>query len=187
MLEHVIKNWWVLLIRGLCAIAFGVMAFAWPAITVLVLVLMYSAHALVDGIAAIVLGFQMRKSTEGVPWGAMIGIGLISVVAGIVAFAWPGITALALLYVVATWAIVRGVFEIVAAIRLRKVIDNEWCLGLAGLSSVVLGGLLIARPGAGILGLVWLVGAIAIFFGVMQIMLSLRLKGLKGRIAAPAV
>jgi uncharacterized membrane protein HdeD (DUF308 family) len=185
MFEHVVRNWWIVLVRGLCAIAFGVIAFAWPGLTLLVLVLMYSAHAIVDGIAAIVLGFQMRKSAEGVPWGAMICLGLVSVAAGIVAFAWPGITAFVLLVVIATWAIIRGVFEIIAAIKLRKVIDNEWCLGLAGLSSVVFGILLIAWPAAGILSLLWLIAAAAIAFGVLQIMLSLRLRGLKSRLTSP--
>jgi uncharacterized membrane protein HdeD (DUF308 family) len=186
MFEHVVKNWWIVLVRGLCAIAFGVIAFAWPGLTLLVLVLMFSVHALVDGVAAIVLGIQMRKSAEGVPWGAMICLGLVSIAAGIVAFAWPGITAIALLFVIAAWAIVRGVFEIVAAIKLRKVIDNEWCLGLAGLSSVVFGILLMAWPGAGLLSLLWLIGAAAIAFGVLQIILSFRLRGLKSRLSSPA-
>jgi len=189
MLEHVCKHWWVLLVRGLAAILFGVLTFAWPGITLLVLILFYAAHALVDGIAAMVLGFQMRKATGGAPWGAMVLVGIVSIIAGIVAFAWPGITALALLYVVAFWAIARGVFEIMAAIRLRKEIDNEWLLGLAGLASIVFGVLLIARPGAGILALLWLVGSFAIAFGILEIVLAFRLKGLRNRIssrAAPA-
>lgn len=186
MLEHVVRNWWILLVRGLCAIVFGVLAFLWPGLTVLILVLLFAIHALVDGIAAIVLGFQMKKSAAGVPWGAMLCIGAISILAGIVAFAWPGITAVALLFVIAAWAIARGVFEILAAIRLRKEIDNEWLLGLAGAASIVFGIMLAAWPGAGLISLVWLIAAYSIAFGVLSILLSLRLRGLRSRLSTPA-
>lgn len=181
MLENVINNWWVVLIRGICSILFGVLAFVWPNITLVVLILMYSAYALVDGFAAIVLGFQSRHVT-GASWGSMVMLGVVSVIAGIVAFLWPGLTALALLYVVAFWAIVRGVLEIVSAVRLRHEIDNEWLLGMAGVASVLFGILLIAWPAAGILSLVWLVAVYAIVFGALQTALALRLRGLKQRV-----
>jgi uncharacterized membrane protein HdeD (DUF308 family) len=183
MLEHVIRNWWMVLLRGLCAIAFGIMAFAWPGITLLVLVLMFAAQALVDGGAAVALGLGMRKSVDGAPSGTMALVGVVSIVAGIIAFAWPGITAVSLLFVIAFWAIVRGVFEILSAIRLRKVIDNEWMLGLAGAASILFGVLLIAWPGAGLLSLLWLIGSYAIAFGVIKVMLALRLRGMKNRLA----
>jgi uncharacterized membrane protein HdeD (DUF308 family) len=116
----------------------------------------------------------------------MLCIGAISILAGIVAFAWPGITAVALLFVIAAWAIARGVFEILAAIRLRKEIDNEWLLGLAGAASIVFGIMLVAWPGAGLISLVWLIAAYSIAFGVLSILLSLRLRGLRSRLSTPA-
>jgi uncharacterized membrane protein HdeD (DUF308 family) len=186
MLAYLVDNWWMLLIRGLCAIAFGILAFAWPGLTLLLLILFFAAHALVDGIAALVLGLKMRKTVDGAPWGAMIFLGVISVITGMIAFAWPGLTAMALLYLVAGWAIARGVFEIMAAIRLRKVVDDEWFLGLAGAASILLGILLIARPGLGLLSVVWVVATGAIIFGFFQVLLAFRLKGLKNRLPAAA-
>lgn len=185
MLDYLVKNWWMVLIRGLCAIAFGILAFAWPGLTLLLLIMFFAAHALIDGVAAVVLGIQMRKA-DGVPWGAMVFLGVISVLSGIVAFAWPGLTAVALLYVVAGWAIARGVFEILAAIRLRKVIEDEWFLGLAGVASILLGIVLIANPGLGLLSVVWMVAIGAVMFGVFQVLLALRLRGLGKVLSAAA-
>lgn len=122
----------------------------------------------------------------GFPWGLLVA-GLASIVAGIVAFVWPGLTALALLYFIAVWAIVRGVFEIVAAIQLRKEIENEWLLGVSGLLSVLLGLFLMIAPGAGILAVLWWVGATAFVFGLLTIALGFRLKRVKdGRRGVPA-
>jgi Short repeat of unknown function (DUF308) len=110
----------------------------------------------------------------------MLLAGVVSVVAGVLTFLWPGLTALALLYFIAVWAIVRGVFEIVAAVQLRKEIENEWLLGLSGLLTIVLGLFLMVAPGAGILAVLWWVGATAIVFGILMIILGFRLKGVQG-------
>ncbi len=181
MLEAITKNWWLLLLRGIGAIAFGILAFSWPGLTLLVLVMLYAAHALIDGVTALVLGLSGKL--KGVPWWNMVLVGLLGIAAGIVAFVWPGITATALLIVIASFAIVRGVFEIMAAIRLRKEIDNEWLLGLAGATSILFGIALLAWPGAGLLTLVWLIAAYAIAFGILEVVLSLRLRGLHGRLS----
>jgi uncharacterized membrane protein HdeD (DUF308 family) len=122
---------------------------------------------------------------KGVPWWNMVFVGLLGIAAGVVAFVWPGITATALLIVIASFAIVRGVFEILAAIRLRKEIDSEWLLGLAGAMSVLFGIALLAWPGAGLLALVWLIAAYAIAFGILEVVLSLRLRGMHGRLSHP--
>ena len=180
MLETLARNWWAVVLRGVCAILFGLAAFAWPGITLAVLILLYGAYALADGVLAVIWSVRARQG--GFPWGVFLA-GVAAIVAGLFAFVWPGLTALALLYLIAAWAIVRGVFEIIAAIRLRKEIENEWLLGLSGFVSIVLGVLLLAWPGVGVLAVLWWIGAFAIVFGVLTIVLGFRLKGLRGRFA----
>ena len=178
MLETLARNWWAVVLRGVCAILFGLATFAWPGITLAVLILLYGAYALADGVLAVISSVKARQG--GFPWGLFLA-GIAAIVAGILAFMWPGLTALALLYLIAAWAIVRGIFEIMAAVRLRKEIDNEWLLGLSGFVSIVLGVLLLAWPGMGVLAVLWWIGAFAIVFGVLTIALGFRLKGLRGR------
>jgi uncharacterized membrane protein HdeD (DUF308 family) len=169
-------SWWALLLRGIAAIAFGILAFVWPQITLTVLVFLWGAYALVDGMFAIAAG--VKTYGESKRWWVLLLEGLLSVAAGVVAFAMPGITALILLILIASWAIVTGVFEIVAAIQLRKEIKGEWLLALAGVASILFGVLLFINPGAGALTVVWLIGAYAIVFGALLIALGLRLRGL---------
>jgi uncharacterized membrane protein HdeD (DUF308 family) len=174
MLDVLAKNRTWLFVRGIAAILFGVLAFIWPGITLLVLVLLYGAYALVDGVAALVLALRGRRPKDTPLW-TIVLVGIAGIAAGIITFLWPGITALALLVVVAAWAIVRGIFEIVAAVRLRKEIDGEWLLGLAGALSIVFGVLLLLQPAAGLLALVWLVGIYSIIAGILYISLGVRL------------
>lgn len=177
MLATLAQNWWAIVLRGVCAVIFGVFAFVWPGITLTALVLLYGAYALVEGVLAVVSAVARRRP-GGFPWGLLVA-GLAGIGAGIVTFLWPGVTALVLLYFIAVWAIVRGVFEIIAAVQLRQEIENEWLLGLSGLLSVVLGFFLVMAPGAGILAVLWWVGATAIVFGVLTIALGFRLRALK--------
>ena len=179
MLAAICDRWWVLMIRGMCAVVFGAIAFASPGITLWALILLFAAYALIDGIGGVVLGFG--GSAAGRPWWEMILLGVLGVLAGIVAFLWPGLTAVVLLYVIGFWAIVRGVLEISAAIKLRKVLEHEWWLILSGLLSIAFGAILFARPGAGALAMVLVIGAYAVVVGVMMIALSLRLRSLRGR------
>ena len=158
---------------------FGVGAFIWPAITLAALVLLYGAYAVVEGVLAVAAAMIGRRP-GGFSWGMLLA-GWGSIVVGVITFLWPGLTALALLYFIAGWAVVRGVFEIIAAVQLRKEIENEWLLGLSGLLSIVLGLFLMVAPGAGILALLWWVGATAIVFGALTIILGFRLKGIKDR------
>jgi uncharacterized membrane protein HdeD (DUF308 family) len=174
------KNWWVLLIRGLLAIALGVLAFAWPGITLLALVTLYGAYCLVDGITAIVLGASGKG--EGRNWWEMILVGVLGVAAGVITFLWPGITTTALLVIIASVSIVRGISEIVSAVKLRKLIEHEWLLGLAGAASIAFGVMLFARPAAGMLAMIWWFGIWAIVFGIFAVGQSLRLHSLKNRI-----
>jgi uncharacterized membrane protein HdeD (DUF308 family) len=167
------RNWWALVLRGLFAVLFGIMALAWPGITLGALVLLYGAYALADGVFAIAA--VMAGRTGGRPWWSLLVEGLVGIAVGIMTFAWPGITALVLLYLIAAWAFVTGIFEIVAAIRLREEIRGEWLLALSGILSILFGLALVVYPGAGALAVVWLIGAYAIAFGALLIALGFRL------------
>jgi len=141
--ELLAKNWWVFVLRGILAILFGVGAFAMPGITLAALIMLYAAYAVVDGIVAAVAAFTQRKPGEPFPWSVFL-IGLVSLAAGIGAFAYPGLTALALLYLIAGWYVVRGVSEILVALRLRKEIEGEGWLIAGGVLSVLFGLFLFA-------------------------------------------
>jgi uncharacterized membrane protein HdeD (DUF308 family) len=184
MLIDIARRWWVLLIRGIAAILFGVIAFFWPGITLLALVFLFGIYALADGAAAIALGLTGR-SEGGLPWWAMLLVGLLSLAAGIVTFVYPAMTAMVLLIIIAAWAIARGIFEIIAALRLRKIIHHEWLLVLAGILSIAFGIILLTRPLAGALAMIWVISAFAIVFGILAIILSLRLHELKNRLTNP--
>ncbi len=189
MLELLAKNWWTFTLRGIAAIVFGILALLWPGITLLALIILFGAYAIVDGVLAIIAAIAPRQRQDlphARPWWAYLLWGLLGIAAGIIAFLWPGITALALLYIIAFWAIVRGVMEIIAAIQLRRVITNEWLLILAGVLSIVIGIVLLGWPAAGALGLVWFIGFMSILLGAMLIGLSVRLKGVKNRLEARA-
>lgn len=167
--------WWALLIRGLAAVIFGAVAMAWPTNSILALVIVYGAYVLVDGAFSVVGAFS---SHSGERWWQGLS-GLFSVAAGVMAFIWPGLTALVLVMIIGVWSIVRGLLEIMAAIRLRKVIPNEWMLIAAGLISVLLGVVLIASPLVGALALIWAVGMWAIAFGLLMIGLAFRVRSHK--------
>ncbi len=174
MLHLIARNWWMVFLRGLCAVLFGILAFAWPGITLASLILVFGFYAIFDGITAIAVGFWAGSKN----WWQMILVGVLSIAAGILTFAWPAVTALVLLTLIAVWAIVRGVVEIMAAIRLRAMVQNEWMLILGGLCSIIFGVVLAVHPGAGALAVLWIIGSYAIIFGVLAIALSLRLRSL---------
>src|SRR5215475_4498227 len=174
MLHALAKAWWLVLLRGIAGIVFGVLAFMWPGLTLLTLVLLYGAYALVDGVIALVAAFT--GAPKPVPTWWLVVVGLLGVAAGVVTFMWPGITALVLIIFIGVWAIAHGIFEIIGAIRLRREIDNEWWLILAGALSVIFGVIVLVAPGAGALGLIWAIGAYSIAFGILLVGLSLRLR-----------
>jgi uncharacterized membrane protein HdeD (DUF308 family) len=175
------RYWWTIALRGAVAILFGILAFAWPGVTLSALVLLFGAYAIVDGVAAIVVGIKEYGERERW-WATLLG-GLVSVGAGIITFLMPGITALTLLTVIAIWAIFRGTLEIVAAVRLRHVIKGEWLLALGGALSIAFGAFMIAFPGAGALAVVWWIGAYAVALGIMLVALGFRARGLAHRAA----
>jgi uncharacterized membrane protein HdeD (DUF308 family) len=184
MLEHLGRNWGWIVLRGVAAVLFGILAFALPGITLAVLVIVWGAYALADGILALIAAYRVRD--QGKPFWSLVIVGLLGIAAGIVTFIWPGMTALLLLLFIAAWAVVMGIFQIVAAIRLRKEIQNEWLLGLSGALSVLFGIIMFVQPGAGALAVIWVIAAYAIVFGVLLIWLGLRLKKRSEGRTAPA-
>jgi uncharacterized membrane protein HdeD (DUF308 family) len=157
-------NWWTLALRGLAALIFGLLTFFWPGITLVVLVFLFGGYAIVDGIFAIAASIKSRESKR---WWLLLIEGILSINAGVLTFTWPGITLLILLGLIAGWAIVTGVLEIVAAIQMRKYITNEWLLALSGIASLLFGVMLLINPGIGLLTVAWLIGAYAVAFGVL--------------------
>lgn len=177
MIETLARNWWAIALRGAAALIFGILALVWPSITVLVLVTLFGAYALVDGAFALATAiFGRDRSGASRAWLAVEG--LAGIIIGILTFVWPGVTTLVLLWLIAGWAVVTGVLEVVAAIRLRRELRGEWMLILSGLLSVLFGILLMVWPAAGALAVTVLIGAYAIVFGVVLLALSLRLRRL---------
>jgi len=176
------RNWWVLLLRGLAAIAFGLLAYFQPAVSLAALVLLFGAYSLADGVLGTWCAISGRRQHEH--WWVLLLEGLVGVGIGALTLFAPGLTALALLFYIAIWAIATGVLEIVAAVRLRKEIEGEWLLVLGGLASVAFGALLIARPGAGALAVLWLIAAYAIAFGVILVVLAFQARGFSKRLEA---
>jgi uncharacterized membrane protein HdeD (DUF308 family) len=166
------RNWWVLLLRGIVAIVFGVLTWLLPGISLAALVLLFGAYSMVDGILGAWTAIAGRKEHEH--WWVLLLEGLVGIGVGILTLFAPGVTALALLFYIAIWAIATGVLEIVAAIRLRKEIEGEWLLVLGGLASVAFGVLLMARPGAGALAVLWIIAAYAVVFGVILVVLAFK-------------
>jgi uncharacterized membrane protein HdeD (DUF308 family) len=177
MLEKFTQNWWTFAIRGVAAVIFGVVALIWPGQALQALVLLFGAYALVDGIFAMFAGIAARGYFDR--WWVVLLEGIVGVVVGLLTFFWPNTTALVLLYFIAAWALITGIFEIVAAIQLRRVITGEWMLILGGLLSIIFGVLMFVFPGAGAVSVIWLIGFYAIVFGISEIIFAFRLRGLE--------
>jgi uncharacterized membrane protein HdeD (DUF308 family) len=175
------RNWWAIALRGVAAIIFGVLAFVLPGITLAALIVLFGAYAIVDGIFNLVAAARGEADQRGEPRWWLVLEGIVSIAAGLVAFVWPGLTALTLVYLIGAWAIVTGVLEIVAAVRLRQRIANEWWLVLSGALSIVFGVLVMLAPGAGALAMVFWIGAYAIIFGALLVGLAFRLRSLRSR------
>jgi uncharacterized membrane protein HdeD (DUF308 family) len=174
MLTMLRKYWWTILLRGIIAVLFGIAAFVWPGITIVFLISLFGAYALLDGIISVVIGIAQYGQNER--WWGILLQGICGIAVGLMTFLWPQITGLILLYFIAGWAILTGLFQIVAAIRLRKVISGEWLLGLSGAISVLFGITLFIYPAAGALAVIWMIGIFAILNGLLLIFLSLRIR-----------
>ena len=177
-----VRNWWALGLRGLAAILFGLIALFTPGFMALWLALLFGAYALIDGVFAIIAGIRAAERHER--WWPFALEGLASILVGVIALVMPVAAALALLYLVSAWAILTGVFRISAALRLRREIRGEWLLILNGALSVLLGILIVARPGAGLITLMWIVGVYAMVYGIVLVGLAFKLRGHQHRVGA---
>ncbi|PYL66694.1 MAG: hypothetical protein DMF20_05805 [Verrucomicrobia bacterium] len=176
LIETLRRHWWVPVIRGIAAIAFGIVAFVYPGLTIATLVLFFGAWVLIDGIFRIVGAIGHRASDSD--WGWQLVIGLLGIVVGLLTFHAPQITALALVIYIAAWALMIGASEIAAAVRLRREIKGEWFLILMGLASIVFAVLLLWNPVAGAAAVIWLIAWYAVVLGVLAIFFGFRLRTL---------
>ena len=176
------RNWWALALRGILAILLGLAAIVLPGVTLAVLITLFGAYAVVDGVLAIIAGVRAAERHER--WWSPVLKGVAGIAAGVMAFIWPALTALALLYLIAGWAIVTGVLEVVAAVHLHRA-HGEWLLIINGVLSILFGLLIVVWPGAGLITLLWMIGVYAVIFGATLLVLAFRLRRLHGR-HAPA-
>lgn len=174
MLPAETGHWWALALRGGVAILFGIAAFLRPDIALEALILLFGAYALVDGVFAIVGVFTGTRM--GTPRWLLFLEGVVGILVGLIAFIFPGLTAVALLYLIAAWAIITGIAEVATAIRLRQEIQGEWALIVGGILSVLFGLILAVLPAVGILSLIWLIGAYAVAFGVLLLVAAFRVR-----------
>jgi uncharacterized membrane protein HdeD (DUF308 family) len=177
MLQSLTRNWWLVVLRGVLAIAFGVATFIWPNAALQALIILFGAYALADGILYIATAISGSAMSSSSRWLLVLG-GVAGIIVGLLTFFYPGTTATLLLYFIGAWAIVTGIFEVMAAIQLRQEIDNEWLLILSGVLSVIFGVLVFVYPSAGALSILWLIGFYAILYGVLIVALGFRVKSL---------
>jgi uncharacterized membrane protein HdeD (DUF308 family) len=181
MIRAVSKYWWIFSLRGIIAIVFGLAALLWPALTLGVMVLLFGLFALLEGLLTVVTSFG--KGDEKGGWTLLLEglVGLLVCVivllgTSIGSILWPKVAAVMLVYYIAGWAILAGLFKIFTAFRIRKEVKGEWILGLNGLVSILVGVILILRPEAGVLALAWLIGILAVIVGIFQLLLGLKLR-----------
>lgn len=170
------RNWWLLLLRGLVAIVFALLTWAQPGVSLAALVLVFGIYVLADGLLGVWSAIAKRRDNRH--WWVLLLWGLVGIVVGVMTFIMPGITGLVLLMYIAAWAVITGVLQIVAAIRLRKEIKGEWLMILSGLVSVAFGVLLFLQPGAGALAVAWIIAAYAFIFGVLMVLLAFKVRKL---------
>jgi len=170
------RNWWLLLVRGLVAIVFALLTWAQPGVSLAALVLVFGIYVLADGLLGVWSAIAKRRDNRH--WWLLLLWGLVGIVVGVMTFIMPGITGLVLLMYIAAWAMITGVLQIVAAIRLRKEIKGEWLMILSGLVSVAFGVLLFLQPGAGALAVAWIIAAYAFIFGVLMVLLAFKVRKL---------
>lgn len=174
MLHALARNWWALLVRGIAAVIFGILALVWPGAAMVAIGILFGAYAFVDGIFAIVAAVRAAETHER--WWPFVIEGIIGLAIAAIAFYDVGVVIWALVFTIAAWALLTGIMEIVAAVQLRKQIANEAWLILGGILSILFAALLVWRPIAGAVAVVWIVGIYAVVFGFTMIALSLRLR-----------
>jgi uncharacterized membrane protein HdeD (DUF308 family) len=168
------------LFRGIAAVLFGVITLVWPKLSLTALVLVFGVFAVISGITAVVAAL---RSTDEQGWGLLLFEGILGTLAGVIALVLPGITALAFLYLLAAWAIITGILEVIAPLSFPMSAGRGVLTALAGVLSVVFGILIAAQPAAGLLAVVWLIGVYAIVFGIMYIVVYFQSRSLAASIA----
>lgn len=179
-----VANWWALVLRGIAAIVFGILTFAWPGATIAVLVIFFGVYAIIDGILAFVSA--IRAAERHRRWGAFAIEGIIGILIGLFALFAPSAATVLFVYIVAAWAFLTGTFEIAAALRLRRHIPNEWALILTGVLSILFGILVFLAPAAGAIALVWIIAIYAVLFGILWLTLGFRLRNHPIHLVRPA-
>lgn len=174
MLRMYGKYWWSFLIRGILATLFGIIAVTVPGLTLRAMTILLAVFLVVDGVFSFTASFRGRQL--GPRWGFLLFEGVAGMVLGLLTFVWPGITAMVIVFIIGFWAFITGVFELLAAIKLRNEIAGEWLLGLGGILSIIFSLLLLANPGIGGVAIIWMIGLYAILFGISMIFLGLRLR-----------
>jgi len=180
MVEVLSRYWWAFVVRGIFAVLFGILAYAWPGITLATLVIFFGAYILIDGILLIIKAIANWSGRED-RWLLLLE-GLLGIGIGIITFVAPGVTAIGLVLYIAAWSLATGVLEIATAVRLRKEIKDEPWMIVGGIASILFAVLLMFFPGAGALGLLWLIAAYAIIFGVVLVILGFKLRGHRSRL-----
>lgn len=173
MLDALARNWWAILLRGVLAILFGVLAFMWPGITLLTLILLYGGFAFADGVLSLIAA--VRGGSPMPRWWLVV-VGLMGLAVGVLTVFLPVVTGFVLLMFIAAWAVVTGVMQVYGAIKLRHEIDGEWWLIASGVLSILFGAMLVVWPGAGALAMVLVIGTFAIIYGALMIGFALRLR-----------
>jgi uncharacterized membrane protein HdeD (DUF308 family) len=184
----IVGDWRAYVVRGLLALLFGIATLIWPDITLWVLVVLFGAYVLIDGIMILAAVITRAPGTQA-ERGWLIFHGIVGVGVGLLTLIWPDVTALVLLFLIAAWAALSGIMQLALAIRLRREIDNEWLLVVSGGLSIAFALLLVITPGAGALVITWLIAWFALLYGVVLLLLALRLRKLEhegDRLAPPA-
>lgn len=176
LLDSLKQGWWLLLIRGIAAIVFGLLAFFMPGLTLVFLLIAFAAFTLVDGVFAMITAF--RRRSQDTRWWAWLLEGLLSVGVGVIVLLFPALSAVAFAICIAVWAVFAGILRIIAAINLRHQIEGEWALGISGALLILWGILMGLMPGVGALSLAWMIGSFSILIGIAFCILAFRLRKL---------
>ena len=179
MVKNLAKNWWLLALRGLFAILFGIVILAWPGLTIEILVIIYGVFALVGGILSIIIGlFSIGKSSN---WWVMFLEGILGFIVGGIVLKWPAISLLLLIVIIGLWAIISGIIQIITAIFVRQEIKNEWLMGLSGLISLLFGLVILSWPISSIIVVSWLIGFYALLLGIFLIVFGFQVKAYRSK------
>jgi uncharacterized membrane protein HdeD (DUF308 family) len=171
------KHWWQIALRGFLALIFGILVLAWPGVALAILAIIFGAYVFVDGIFTLVAAVNYKAGAGRRTW--LFIRGIAGIIVGLITFFWPAITALALVIIIAAWALVTGVMELIFAFKANQDSAIRWMFAISGILSLILGALMLAQPIIGALVIVWVIGAYAVLAGILLIILGFRLRSVK--------